>query len=396
VLTQQCNLRCRYCRLPTGRRHHVSWDVLRASIDALLPTAAESIEVTFTGGEPLLAFATLRRAVAHIEKSVGRNRVRWRVLTNGLLLDDEALSFLDGHDFLVNLSFDGTPAAQAHRGAATYARLDCLLGRLPQAYTALFCNRLLVCVTVSPTTLPDLSASVRSLIGRGIASFSISPVVDDLDWEWSRIAEIECEFEKVSGALRHHYESTGEVPLVSFRKPASEPEPSSSEWNCLVAEGQTPTIDVDGRTYGCLRATTTYQPRPSAVLRGAVEALRLGAADAAGFQENLAALPGRAIASGAYRHRDRWHSSGRRCADCEFINRCHVCPLACASVAGWRDMYRVSDFFCAFNLVASGHRDRFPCQPTADDFLSGRVALSGFSSSTQVKRPARSLAPASA
>ena len=71
---------------------------------------------------------------------------------------------------------------------------------------------------------------------------------------------------------------------------------------------------------------------------------------------------------------DRKYSSYGRCADCEYLGRCHVCPLACAPLAEWPDERRVPDFLCAFNRVALECRDRFPCQPELGSLLRGRPA----------------------
>lgn len=376
VLTDACNLRCKYCRLAQKGRRRVRWPALRSSLDALLRTAAGKIEVTFTGGEPLLAFATLRRAVLHVEQKIGARRVQWRVLTNGLLLDDEVLPFLDAHRFLVNLSFDGVPAAQVLRGRTTYRRLESLLEILREKYQGLFRERLKICLTLSPATIPHLAASVGYFIEKGVKTFAIGPVSGAVEWQPHRIDELERQFANVSATVLHHYERTGEVPLLLFRKPASAIEAERSEWICRVAEGKSVTIDVDGNAYACLPATTTYQPDPAPVMRPAVEALRLGPASAPEFEERLAMIRDAARAAGAFQHPERRYSSYRKCADCEFLGRCRICPLACASVPGWDDMHRVSDFVCAFNQISLAHRDRFPCQPTADDFLSGKVPLS--------------------
>ncbi len=374
VLTDACNLHCAYCRVARGGRRCLPWPALQESLDALLPSAGNDVDVTFTGGEPLLAFAILRQAVAYVEQRIAPRRVGWHLLTNGLLLDAATLAFLDARGFLLNLSFDGVPDAQALRGPSTYARLDALLDHLRDAYNRLFEDRLKVCATLAPRTVRYLSDSVSYFVEKGVRTLELSAALGMTDWEVGRIDELEQQFERVSRILLRHFEQTNEVPLVLFRKSA-EPEPELSEWTCLVAEGRNPTIDVDGRIYGCLRATGTYQPHTTHVMRPAVRALALGRPQAAQFADAAGAMHDAAVAAGAFQHPERRYSSYRRCADCEFLERCRICPLACASVPGWDDMYRVPDFLCAFNQVALAHRARFPVQPTADDFLSGRVPI---------------------
>ena len=83
------------------------------------------MSLLFIGGEPLLEFPLMRQAVEYIEDAPARHlRVHYEIVTNGTLLRDEQTAFLAEHDFDVQFSFDGVPAAQDLRGAGTFAVLD--------------------------------------------------------------------------------------------------------------------------------------------------------------------------------------------------------------------------------------------------------------------------------
>lgn len=375
VLTRACNLRCEYCNVARASRTFVKWNSVRDSLDGLLCSPSRETRITFTGGEPLLAFATIKRAVSYVESRIGEQRVRWRVLTNGLLLDADAIRFFDDHRFYVNVSSDGVRSAQRLRGPGVFERLDDLIDRIRSASADLFTERLTVSLTLSPSTLPYLHDSVEYFLDKGVKAFGVSAVKGNVRWDLRRIDEAEHCFEQIRCTLLHHYERTRAVPFLLFRRSASA-DHDGQESGCGVHQGRCAVLDPDGHLYACLAGTPTYQPSPVPSMQAAVTALDLGRANAPDFEARVARMKSAAIASEMFTHPERRYSSYRRCADCEFLGRCHICPLASASVPGWHDPYRVSDFLCAFNQVALAARDRFPAQPTADDYFRGLVPLS--------------------
>src|SRR5688572_4383421 len=117
VLTANCNLRCGYCYQNDKKPRSMDWNTLRASADLLLGSRQPEVHMLFIGGEPLLEFPLIRRAVEYIEAARPRHlTVRYDIITNGTLLREEQTAFLVDHDFAVQLSFDGVPPAQDLRG----------------------------------------------------------------------------------------------------------------------------------------------------------------------------------------------------------------------------------------------------------------------------------------
>ncbi len=56
ILASGCNLRCTYCFQHPERPARMTWRVLREALDLLLASTRRTVDVVFTGGEPLLAF----------------------------------------------------------------------------------------------------------------------------------------------------------------------------------------------------------------------------------------------------------------------------------------------------------------------------------------------------
>lgn len=114
-VAHDCNLRCKYCFASTGDfgggRKLMPYEVGKAAIDFLVSNSANrrNLEVDFFGGEPLMNFDVVKQIVKYgreIEKEKNKN-FRFTVTTNGLLLDDDKIDFINREMSNVVLSIDG-------------------------------------------------------------------------------------------------------------------------------------------------------------------------------------------------------------------------------------------------------------------------------------------------
>ena len=114
-VSHDCNLRCQYCFAATGDfgtgRKIMPFEVAKQAIDFVIRRsgARKNIEVDFFGGEPLMAFDTVTRTVEYarsLEESTGKH-FRFTITTNGLLLDDEKIRYINENMDNVVLSLDG-------------------------------------------------------------------------------------------------------------------------------------------------------------------------------------------------------------------------------------------------------------------------------------------------
>ncbi len=114
-VSHDCNLRCEYCFAETGDfggdRCIMSPETGRKAIDFLIANSAnqKNIELDFFGGEPLMAWDTVVETVNYarsIEKQHGKN-FRFTITTNGMLLDDEKIEYINREMSNCVLSLDG-------------------------------------------------------------------------------------------------------------------------------------------------------------------------------------------------------------------------------------------------------------------------------------------------
>lgn len=380
VLTAACNLRCSYCYQNDKKARRMEWDTLQASADLLLRSRRAEVSLLFIGGEPLLEFALMRRAVEYVNthRRPGQ-RVRFQTVTNGTLLRDEHAEFFAAHDFEVQLSFDGVEAAQALRGPGTFQTLDLALDRLRTIQPGFFVDRLSVSLTLVVPTIRYLAESIDYFLRKDMREIAISPAVTDQPgWRLEMIHELDEQFARIATLSLAHYDRTGLVPLVLFRRSHGDsPHAPDSLSLCGVGRGETPAVDVDGQVHGCLMFADSYQVFPTTFLRSRLEALRMGHLADPSLERRMAEFPAKARAARIFHRREMKYSAYGRCADCRFMTTCGVCPVSIGHQPGNTDPDRIPDFLCAYNLVALKHREAFPQQPDLVDLLCGRGKIPG-------------------
>lgn len=114
-VAHDCNLKCKYCFAKQGdfggRAELMPLEVGKRAIDFLIENSGNrrNLEIDFFGGEPLMNWEVVKKLVAYgrkKEKSAGKN-IRFTITTNGVLLDDEKIDFINENMHNVVLSLDG-------------------------------------------------------------------------------------------------------------------------------------------------------------------------------------------------------------------------------------------------------------------------------------------------
>ena len=117
-----CNLNCSYCFASQGKyqgdRAVMSFEVGKQAFDFLIANSGtrRNLEVDFFGGEPLMNWDVVKQLVAYarsIEKEHNKN-FRFTLTTNGMLIDDEVIDFLNKEMSNVVLSLDGRKEVHDH------------------------------------------------------------------------------------------------------------------------------------------------------------------------------------------------------------------------------------------------------------------------------------------
>ncbi len=116
-MAHACNLECRYC-FAKGGKFGGKWELMpletaTKAIEMLCRASGSrrNLEVDFFGGEPLLNFDVIKQTVTfarELEKKHNKN-FRFTITTNGVLLDDEVINYINSEMDNIVISLDGRP-----------------------------------------------------------------------------------------------------------------------------------------------------------------------------------------------------------------------------------------------------------------------------------------------
>mgnify|MGYP002624877331 CR=1 FL=1 len=114
MVAQDCNLRCKYCfgdGGSYGARGVMSAEVGRAAVDFIIKKSINRrhCEIDFFGGEPLINFSTVKAVTEYVRaREIETNKIfKLTLTTNGMLLNDGAIDWLNENNISVVLSLDG-------------------------------------------------------------------------------------------------------------------------------------------------------------------------------------------------------------------------------------------------------------------------------------------------
>jgi len=332
----------------------------------LLGSRRRPLRLSFLGGEPLLAFGLIVRAVHRVTRRQGlRRRVRLGLTTNGLLLTEPRVAFLERHRFDVQISADGVAPAQDLRARGSFEPLDRLIDRLKTRHRGFFRRRVSFAMTVSAPAIPHLADSFEYLLEKGARNIAISAAMGQPRLSAEQAKALVRQFRRIRIRALKHYRATGEVPLMNLRKSAPDPRrPVESDWACAAPSGRDLVVDVDGEVVPCALLIHACQRAIDPAVESRLKAMGLGPVTKPEVLAlGLRSLPASAAAAGMFGPQARKRSGRARCATCRFAGACLVCPISCAWNPDSADPNRIPDFQCAFNRTDLAHRRRFPCQP---------------------------------
>lgn len=185
-IAHDCNLRCRYCFAHggeyMGKREMMSPEVGKKAIDFVIKEsgARRNIEIDYFGGEPLMNFETVKEITeyAKAEGEKHNKNFRFTITTNGLLLDDRKMEYINENMGNVVLSVDGRKEVHDKvrvrvDGSGSY---DSVIGKFQKLADSRNQDNYYVRGTFTRDNL-DFSEDVMHLASLGFEQISVEPVV---------------------------------------------------------------------------------------------------------------------------------------------------------------------------------------------------------------------------
>lgn len=185
-IAHDCNLACQYCFAEEGeyhgRRALMSYEVGKKALDFLIEHSGSrrNLEVDFFGGEPLMNFEVVKQLVAYgrEQEKIHNKNFRFTLTTNGVLLNDEILEFLNKEMANVVLSIDGRQQVNDkmrpfRNGKGSY---DLIVPKFQKVAESRNQTNYYVRGTFTRNNL-DFSEDVLHLADLGFEQISVEPVV---------------------------------------------------------------------------------------------------------------------------------------------------------------------------------------------------------------------------
>lgn len=185
-IAHDCNLACRYCFAGEGEyqgeRSLMSLEVGKKALDFLVENSGNrrNLEVDFFGGEPLMNFDVVKELVAYgrgLEEKKEKH-FRFTLTTNGVLLTDDVMEFVNREMDNIVLSIDGRKQVHDHmrpfkNGSGSY---DLILDKFKKAAESRKQKKYYVRGTFTHYNL-DFVKDVLHLADEGFQQISVEPVV---------------------------------------------------------------------------------------------------------------------------------------------------------------------------------------------------------------------------
>ncbi len=211
-IAHDCNLRCAYCFAAQGdfggERMLMPFEVAKKAIDFLIEKSAgrRNLEVDFFGGEPLMNFDVVKQTVEYarsLEKEHGK-AFRFTITTNGLLLDDDKIDYINREMSNCILSFDGRKSVHDRLrlrvgGTGCYDRVLPLFQKLVAQRSS--DKDYYVRGTYTKYNL-DFVNDIKHMLDLGFQEISVEPVVSEERLDYSvkedDLSAIFSEYEKLA------------------------------------------------------------------------------------------------------------------------------------------------------------------------------------------------------
>ena len=187
-IAHDCQLRCKYCFASTGDfgkgRKLMSFETGKHAIDFLLENSGDrpNLELDFFGGEPLMNFDVVKKIVeyARSREQEYNKKFRFTITTNGLLLDDDKIDFINREMSNVVLSIDGRKEVNdffrvTASGKGSY---DTILPKYKKLVEKRGDKEYYVRGTFTNRNL-DFSEDIFALYDAGFDQISVEPVVGE-------------------------------------------------------------------------------------------------------------------------------------------------------------------------------------------------------------------------
>lgn len=208
VLTESCNLNCRYCF-----ENHKQYlfmqediiDIIHQFVNSYIQepyVLNRNIRINFNGGETLLNYDVLKRIYYTLKDSV----MEYSISTNFTLITQEMLEFFFNNNIHLHISIDGNKETNDtnrifENGKGTFDTIINNIKNLKKKYSLANTSFSMV---YTPDSIDQLYVNVKFLYDFGIRNIHAS-YTSNYEWKQEKIDEYIIQIEKISSLYKSAY-----------------------------------------------------------------------------------------------------------------------------------------------------------------------------------------------
>jgi uncharacterized protein len=311
-LTDRCNYTCTYC-YQSREINKVDQATIERALHYFYPYFADECTVDFYGGEPLLAFEEITQSVAYLHKlnKKKKKKLIYSFTTNGSLINEEILSYLNTKKFKIMVSFDGL-AQEISRPQGSFKKIVSILKKF-QYYPSIGLSSNSV---FTPQTIHYMTDSMKFLVNE----FGLVDNNNQIDtaqyWTNAEISQLERELQRLRQYLVEFYEASGNIPVRNYR-----PVKAMDLFWCSACRNRM-SISPDGKVWGCYLFHSYFKGKERTK---DYEKFCLG--DLSSLIDNFETIYQKKLPHYSKLRIDHFFTEKNFCMMCEDLEECRLCPV---------------------------------------------------------------------
>jgi len=247
-VTHECNLNCIYCYQKHKSGLVMPLDVAKRSIDWIfthVPEPLTNIEISFIGGEPLLAFNRVKEIVEYTWNKWTSDNYIFFASTNGTVLNKEMKEWFikNRNRFYLGVSIDGTKTTHDYNRSNSFDKID--IGFFKDNWP-----KQGVKMTLSEYSLSHLAEDVKYIHSLGFDVHGVNLAEGDFDWDNEKYISIL--IPQLNDLVEYYVDNNSVIPCQILDKHLDACEVKKkwrNKW-CGIGNG-TNFFDIDGRMFPC-------------------------------------------------------------------------------------------------------------------------------------------------
>ena len=236
--------------------------------------------------------------------------IRYSLTTNGSLITDEIIQFLNKHKFSVELSFDGLAQDSQRKKGSSKKIVSCIKELLNFPDIDLEVNSVF-----TPETVDHISESIEFIMELGVLNIRLSLSIIK-PWDQASLQRLEKEMIKISKIVLSHHERKGNIPVINFRDDLEK-----GIFSCAAGLDRL-TITPEGKIWGCYLFPEYFEGKENSP---EYQKFYFGTLD--NFIENHENVYPRISSNYAQLSMDNFSTPKMNCFLCSELKNCVICPI---------------------------------------------------------------------